>query len=144
MNIPDMVAALISEDADEVKRYFAAVAVVRWRDQWLLGLSKSKDDRYFKWCCPGGGIEPGESPEVAAVRECFEETNAKCKSIGKAFETSRVGVAFVPCIITGSQPKLKSKADEFVALGFFKEKELHNLRLYENVLELIKIAKRYK
>lgn len=28
------------------------------------------------WVLPGGGIDPGESPEQAAVREVFEETGA--------------------------------------------------------------------
>jgi len=27
---------------------------------------------------PGGQVEPGETPEVAAVRECFEETGVNC------------------------------------------------------------------
>ena len=33
------------------------------------------DDRYLggRWDIPGGTVEKGESPEDAAVRECFEE-----------------------------------------------------------------------
>ena len=30
---------------------------------------------------PGGKIDEGESPEVCAVRECFEETGVKCSNI---------------------------------------------------------------
>ena len=30
---------------------------------------------------PGGKIDEGESPDVCAVRECFEETGVKCSSI---------------------------------------------------------------
>jgi len=40
------------------------------------------DGRYLggEWDIPGGTVEAGESPEDAAVRECFEETGlvAKC------------------------------------------------------------------
>jgi mutator protein MutT len=28
-------------------------------------------------CIPGGGIEPGEYPQIAVVRECYEETGLK-------------------------------------------------------------------
>jgi 8-oxo-dGTP pyrophosphatase MutT (NUDIX family) len=33
-----------------------------------------KHRRLHRWLQPGGHIEPGENPEVAAVRECIEET----------------------------------------------------------------------
>jgi 8-oxo-dGTP pyrophosphatase MutT (NUDIX family) len=33
-----------------------------------------KHRRLHRWMQPGGHIEPGESPEEAAVRECIEET----------------------------------------------------------------------
>jgi len=144
MDIPHLVAALISEHLDVVKNYRAAVAVARWRGQWLLGLSKAKDDRYFKWCCPGGGVDDGETAQEAAVRECLEETNAHCKVVGPPFELSdRPGVAFVPCVIT-RKPKLISKADEFVSLGLFSSSDLRKLRnVYPNVRHLIQVAKNY-
>jgi len=150
MDIPHLVAALICEHPDVVKRgpakrYRAAVAVARYRGQWLLGLSKSPDDRYFKWCFPGGGVDDGETAEAAAVRECKEETNARCRAIGQPFDLPNVpGVAFVPCLIT-AKPNLISKADEFVSLGLFTEREIRKLRnVYKNVFELIKYAKRHR
>src|SRR5262245_25135886 len=63
----------------------AAVAIVQDKDRWLLGLSTARDDRQLKWCCPGGHIKRGESPEEAAVRECREETGVRCQAIGEAF-----------------------------------------------------------
>ncbi len=30
---------------------------------------------------PGGRIDPGESPQAAAVRECFEETGVRCRDV---------------------------------------------------------------
>jgi 8-oxo-dGTP pyrophosphatase MutT (NUDIX family) len=33
-----------------------------------------KHRRLHRWMQPGGHIEPGETPELAAVRECIEET----------------------------------------------------------------------
>lgn len=47
------------------------------------------------WELPGGGINPGESPEVAAQRELYEETGLRvdpkdCQFIGEFKHPSRV------------------------------------------------------
>lgn len=41
-------------------------------DERRILLQKRRDFRI--WALPGGRIEPGETPEAAAVRETFEET----------------------------------------------------------------------
>ncbi|MCE8163966.1 MAG: dTMP kinase [Candidatus Moeniiplasma glomeromycotorum] len=43
-------------------------------------------DKKWGWNFPGGKIEPGESPEEAAVRETFEETNLKIEKLEKIGE----------------------------------------------------------
>ena len=35
----------------------------------------------LSWEIPGGKIESGETPEVAGVRECLEETGVKCRNL---------------------------------------------------------------
>lgn len=135
MDYVRIVTAMITEDPDEVKDYFAAVAVVGHGNKWLLGLSKSDDDRKDRWCFPGGGIKSGESPERAAVREAREETGVGCKAVGKAVSADdRPGVAFVRC----EAHSLKMKPNhEFAALGWFTRREMKSLRLYRNVYKLI-------
>lgn len=35
----------------------------------------------YSWEIPGGRVDAGETPEVAAVRECFEETGIRCSEL---------------------------------------------------------------
>jgi len=44
------------------------------------------------WCMPGGGVEAGETPEQAAIRELKEETNLDIRIIGKIGELELPGV----------------------------------------------------
>jgi len=38
------------------------------------------------WSLPGGRLEPGETPEAAAIRELFEETGVTAEIVGLAGE----------------------------------------------------------
>lgn len=116
----------------------SAVAIVQMKNRWLLGLSRSTDDRKSKWCHAGGGIKNGETPQKAAERECYEETGIRCKAVGKPFrDPNYKGVAFVHCKVTSSNQKLDPN-DEFSAVGFFSLEELRNLKpLYKNAKKLI-------
>jgi ADP-ribose pyrophosphatase YjhB (NUDIX family) len=44
------------------------------KDGKILLVKRAKDPDKDKWGLPGGLIEDGESPELAAMRELFEET----------------------------------------------------------------------
>ncbi len=121
--------------------YTAAVAVVQSGSKWLLGLSRSKDDRNNKFCFPGGHIKGKESPERAAERECWEETGIRCKAVGKPFIlANKKGVAFVHCKARGGQTFENNH--EFSALGWFDSHEMRALKLYDNVRKLVERVKR--
>ncbi|MGX7108986.1 NUDIX hydrolase [Facklamia miroungae] len=48
----------------------------------LLHRNKRKDDIHEgKWVSVGGKFEPGESPKECAIREIYEETGLKAKSL---------------------------------------------------------------
>ena len=60
-----------------------AVAVVRRGNEFLVGVRPEHVDLAGSWEFPGGKVEPNETFEQAAVRECFEET-------GLAIEINRL------------------------------------------------------
>ena len=70
----DFVLKLDNEDP-----FFAAVAIIFKGNKILLGKSLSEDDRFGKLVFPGGHIEKGESPYLAAKREAKEETGIAMK-----------------------------------------------------------------
>lgn len=61
-----------------------AIAVVEWNGLFLIGKRPDGAPLAGYWEFPGGKIEPGETPEVAASRECVEETGIEV-SIGEAY-----------------------------------------------------------
>jgi 8-oxo-dGTP pyrophosphatase MutT (NUDIX family) len=132
----DRLLELIIEAEDET-RFKSAVGIVQWKDKWLLGLSTATDDRENKWCFPGGRIERGESPKQAAVREVFEETGIRCKTIDDLVKhSSKPNVAFYHCKLTRQDQKF-DLSNEFKALGWFKLSDMRGLKLHNNVKQLI-------
>ena len=56
----------------------AAYGIIKQDDKILLcRISDAVPHSVGKWTLPGGGIEFGESPEQAMVREVFEETGLR-------------------------------------------------------------------
>jgi 8-oxo-dGTP diphosphatase len=55
-------------------RIAIAIAVVEHEGQLLIGQRPLGMPLAGLWEFPGGKVEPGETPEAAAIRECREET----------------------------------------------------------------------
>lgn len=98
----------------------SVVAVVLSADKSAVLLIKRRD--VPMWALPGGGIDPGESPEDAVVREVSEETGLKVKIVRQvALYTPVNKLAKVTCLyectsIDDSQPM---QGEETQEVAFF-------------------------
>jgi mutator protein MutT len=63
-----------------------AVAVVQYADQVLVGCRPEGTPLAGFWEFPGGKVQPHETPEQAAVRECREETGLDVRLVGSVQE----------------------------------------------------------
>jgi len=91
-------------------------------------LVKLTYQRKHPWGLPGGGLNYGESPEDAVVREVWEETSMK---VGiekflfvKAWTPDRIGMYFL-CNITDG---LFKPSDEVSEIGYFSLDNLPDVR----------------
>ena len=98
----------------------AAIAIVFSKDQEKVLLVKRRDVPI--WVLPGGGIDMGESPEQAAVREAAEETGVEVEVTRKSceyFPTNRLGGqthVFICRAVAGSpQPSSETTEVNFFA-----------------------------
>jgi 8-oxo-dGTP diphosphatase len=100
-----------------------SVACILFRDSKIL-LIKRRDIPV--WVLPGGGIDPGESPEIAACREMEEETGYQVKIVRKIAEyspTNRLAklTHFYEVAVAGGAPKTGA---ETRAVEFFEPDQL--------------------
>lgn len=127
-------------------------AVIKVKQRYLLTKRQEIDkedpsDFVGKWQLPGGGINFGESPEKALIREIKEETglDIKIKSVVpyiiNSFRTNWHGIGIVLCcklIKKGQKVKLNHEASNF---GWFSYKEAMKLDILPGGKEALYAAK---
>jgi len=87
-----------------------AIAVVEHQNQFLIGQRPTGVPLAGLWEFPGGKIEPGESPEAAAARECLEETGLEVEVLFRYpahiedYAHAQVELHFIACRPVRSPP----------------------------------------
>lgn len=80
-----------------------AIAVIEHEGRFLIGQRPPGVSLAGLWEFAGGKLEPGETPEQAAVREALEETGLAIEIIGEyprhtqAYDHDRVQLHFFAC-----------------------------------------------
>jgi 8-oxo-dGTP diphosphatase len=77
---------VIRDDAPQRPGVPIAIAVVEYAGKFLIGQRGKNVPLAGMWEFPGGKVEPAESPETAAVRECREETGVEVEPCGTLLE----------------------------------------------------------
>lgn len=73
------------------------------------------------WVLPGGGIDPGESPEAAVIREVFEESDLNVRINRKAAQYSPINswTATTHIFLCQWESGVPNGGEESVEVGFF-------------------------
>lgn len=105
-------------------RKSAVIGVIFTEDHQKVLILKRRDVPV--WVFPGGGVEEGESPENAMIREVFEETGLKTvigRKIGEYTPINKLALFthVYECRVTGGELSTGSETRE---LGFYPIGEL--------------------
>jgi 8-oxo-dGTP diphosphatase len=109
--------------------------VIIENNQVLLIRREKNGEVYFVF--PGGGIEPGETPEEAAVREAFEELGVHVKLCGMVDEIQFNGTQYfyraeilAGTIGTGKAEEFSNQEHGSYEPMFIQLDRLHSLTVY--------------
>jgi 8-oxo-dGTP pyrophosphatase MutT (NUDIX family) len=100
----------------------------------LLLKRSEKGDNYGTWCLPGGGVEKGETPIIAAKRESIEECG---KLKGKKFEKIKHSDNWTTFFFKINKTFLCNLSDEHSDYKWFDLNELNKINLHPKLKKSI-------
>lgn len=109
----------------------ATVALTRHERVLLVHRHPARANYPDCWDLPGGHVEPGESPEQAATRECLEELGVEaCALVPLPVVSGVVGLTMFPYLATRWNGEPTNRApEEHDAIGWFSREELTTLNV---------------
>lgn len=121
----------------------AGAGAVVFDEGRILLVQRGREPALGLWSIPGGHVEPGESAEQAAVRETFEETGLRVRSIRELGTVIRaksdvdefVIHDFLCELVEPGEPRA---ADDAVAARFVPVADLADLELVPGLLEALR------
>lgn len=123
------------------------VGIICFRDDDVLLIRRGKAPRKGDWSIPGGRIEPGESEQVAALRELHEETGVKALLGAKviALEANFEGQDYIlHDYIAYWESGEVIAADDAMDARFASIEELGATEMWTKTRQVIEMARRIK
>ncbi|MDM8530258.1 NUDIX domain-containing protein [Anaerolineales bacterium HSG25] len=108
-----------------------AVAIILDKDNKILVMYRNRKGRGIYYVFPGGGIEPGETPEQACLREIKEETNLQVTLSKKLFTFENRGNLEHYFLTSHPQGQLKLGGPELLELSAENQYRLEWIPLTE-------------
>ncbi|MFK4259992.1 NUDIX hydrolase [Agrobacterium tumefaciens] len=119
----------------------AASAVILDEQKRILLVQRANPPDKGCWTLPGGRVDPGETLELAAIREIFEETGLLIRIVRELGQLSvpdgNGGVYEIHDFLAERIEGEAAAGDDAAAIGWFRNDELSRLPLTPDLLHYL-------
>jgi len=130
---------------ENIKFHITVKGIVIYKNKVLiLKRVKPSTDGLGYWELPGGGLEYGETPHQALIRELKEETGLDIKIIKPVYtftairpDYQTVGIGFLS-IPTNDHVQISHEHTEYKFVNTYEIKEYLNEKIYNDIILTIK------
>ena len=105
-----------------------STAIITMDDRVLMIRRREREGKLL-WAFPGGGIEAGETPEQAAVRETAEEVDLEVKAVrslgARVHPQTGRHMSYVACEVVGGEARVADE-EELAEVAWIRLAEIPN------------------